>query len=141
MNSYSYLLPPTFVDEPSPTASHEPTVETTPLGPPMEGALVPHQPAKGRHERKCSICRHPDRDAIEEAFLHWQSPNEIATDSAQRPRVGLLREYEAFSRFNVERRFALTAIAPGLSVASVVKAGPKLNANRKSGLLANVVNH
>jgi hypothetical protein len=24
-----------------------------------------------RHQRCCSICRHPDRDAIEEAFLQW----------------------------------------------------------------------
>jgi hypothetical protein len=24
-----------------------------------------------RHSRKCSICRHPDRDAIEDEFLHW----------------------------------------------------------------------
>jgi hypothetical protein len=24
-----------------------------------------------RHTRKCSICRHPDRDAIEEEFTHW----------------------------------------------------------------------
>lgn len=26
-----------------------------------------------RHERLCSICHHPEREAIEEAFLHWNN--------------------------------------------------------------------
>jgi hypothetical protein len=30
-----------------------------------------------RHARKCSICRHPQRQLIEEAFLHWRSPDTI----------------------------------------------------------------
>ncbi len=30
-----------------------------------------------RHARKCSICRHPQRQMIEEAFLHWRSPDTI----------------------------------------------------------------
>ncbi len=36
-------------------------------------------PAPDRHERKCLICNHPDRDAIEEEFLHWNSTSEIAS--------------------------------------------------------------
>jgi hypothetical protein len=35
-------------------------------------------PELSRHQRKCCVCRHAERDAIEEAFIHWQSPNEIA---------------------------------------------------------------
>ena len=31
-----------------------------------------------RHRRKCVICRHPDRDAIEEEFIHWRGPYELA---------------------------------------------------------------
>jgi hypothetical protein len=27
--------------------------------------------ALNRHKRKCSICHHPDREAIEEEFVHW----------------------------------------------------------------------
>ncbi len=27
-----------------------------------------------RHARKCQICRHPDRETIEAAFLRWDSP-------------------------------------------------------------------
>lgn len=30
------------------------------------------------HAARCGICNHPDRDAIEQAFLHWERPGEIA---------------------------------------------------------------
>jgi hypothetical protein len=33
-----------------------------------------------RHARKCTICRHPEREDIEEEFLHWHFPNAIAVD-------------------------------------------------------------
>ena len=35
-------------------------------------------PHPGRHARKCCICRHRRRDAIEAAFLDWSSPTLIA---------------------------------------------------------------
>lgn len=35
-------------------------------------------PSPERHERKCVICRHPDREEIEELFLHWHNPWNIA---------------------------------------------------------------
>lgn len=31
-----------------------------------------------RHERKCRICRHPARQAIDEEILEWHSPEDIA---------------------------------------------------------------
>ena len=30
-----------------------------------------------RHERKCYVCHHPDRDAIEAAFVMWRRPKAI----------------------------------------------------------------
>jgi hypothetical protein len=30
-----------------------------------------------RHTRKCRICKHPQRDAIEHDFLHWRHPHDI----------------------------------------------------------------
>src|SRR5580704_8148275 len=36
-------------------------------------------PSTKRHSRKCVICTHPDREAIDEAFLH-QSANHIVKD-------------------------------------------------------------
>jgi hypothetical protein len=45
-------------------------------------AIEPGEPeprsALGRHERKCVICHHPDREAIEEEFLNWHSPFKTA---------------------------------------------------------------
>lgn len=35
-----------------------------------------------RHERKCIICKHPERESIEEDFLQWAHPDYI-TDSYQ----------------------------------------------------------
>ena len=32
-----------------------------------------HEIDLSRHQRCCTICRHPDRDAIEEAFLQWRN--------------------------------------------------------------------
>jgi hypothetical protein len=28
-------------------------------------------PAEERHQRKCLVCSHPDREQIEEEFIHW----------------------------------------------------------------------
>jgi hypothetical protein len=33
-----------------------------------------------RHSRKCTICNHPDREAIDEAFLHWSRGERIVQD-------------------------------------------------------------
>lgn len=41
------------------------------LGPIEESALL-------NHECRCTICRHPDRDAIEQEFLDWNLPRDIA---------------------------------------------------------------
>jgi hypothetical protein len=37
-------------------------------------------PDPNRHSRKCSVCNHPERDAIEEEFLDWRSPHAISHD-------------------------------------------------------------
>lgn len=36
------------------------------------------QAPPSRHARKCTVCRHPDRDAIESLFLLWRSPVKLA---------------------------------------------------------------
>jgi hypothetical protein len=33
-----------------------------------------------RHESQCSVCRHPEREAIEQEFVHWLSPRATAED-------------------------------------------------------------
>jgi hypothetical protein len=34
--------------------------------------------ALSRHKRKCTICQHPQREFIEQEFLHWHSIRAIA---------------------------------------------------------------
>jgi len=41
---------------------------------------APSRVAPERHSRKCSVCNHPEREAIEEDFIHWHSPINIARD-------------------------------------------------------------
>jgi hypothetical protein len=33
-----------------------------------------------RHSRRCIICHHPEREAIEEEFVHWRAPWKLAED-------------------------------------------------------------
>jgi hypothetical protein len=33
-----------------------------------------------RHSRRCIICHHPEREDIEEEFVHWRSPSRLAHD-------------------------------------------------------------
>src|SRR5690348_5906595 len=33
-----------------------------------------------RHRRKCVVCNHPDRQEIEEQFIEWRGPGDIAND-------------------------------------------------------------
>jgi len=33
-----------------------------------------------RHSRRCIICHHPEREAIEEEFVHWRAPWKLAHD-------------------------------------------------------------
>jgi len=41
-------------------------------------SFIHHPPSLARHRRKCQICHHPDRELIEDLFIHWHSPNSIA---------------------------------------------------------------
>jgi hypothetical protein len=50
-----------------------------PAEPPiLSGPETP--PDFSRHPRRCAICSHPDRDAIEGDFIRWRSPDQIARD-------------------------------------------------------------
>ena len=65
------------------------------------------------HERNCTICRHPDRDAIEEAFLQWRSVSNIRHEFHLPSRTSLYRHAHAvglFARRGRNLRFALQHI-------------------------------
>ena len=61
------------------------------------------------HERRCSVCRHPDCEAIEEEFVHWHSL--AAIEHGYRiDRRSVYRHAHAFGLFEIRAaniRFAL----------------------------------
>jgi hypothetical protein len=70
-------------------------------------------PSLERHRRKCTVCKHADRDAIEEAFLHWISPDFITTEFELPDWSTLYRHAHATGLFAQRRRnvrFALENI-------------------------------
>jgi hypothetical protein len=58
----------------------------------------------GRHERLCSICNHPDREAIEFDFLHWRNPYDICRQHDIRDRSCIYRHAHATGLFALRRR-------------------------------------
>jgi hypothetical protein len=63
------------------------------------------------HKRRCSICHHPDRDAIEEAFLQWRRVRNI--DSDFKPDGGptaIYRHARAFNLFKQRNLHLRTAL-------------------------------
>ncbi|HEV2490077.1 MAG TPA: hypothetical protein VGT03_09735 [Candidatus Acidoferrales bacterium] len=54
---------------------------TQPLAPKTpQTKLSSRGPDLGRHARKCAICNHPEREAIEREFLRWCEPAQIVCD-------------------------------------------------------------
>jgi hypothetical protein len=67
-------------------------------------ALTPssRKAPEDRHSRKCHICRHPDREQIEEDFLQWRSPWTIIQEY-DIPESSLFRHAHAFGLFPLRR--------------------------------------
>ena len=67
--------------------------------------------ALARHKRKCAVCHHPDRETIEQDFLRWCSPYDLArnfgikyssTIYRHMHATGLTRQRRANLRFALE---------------------------------------
>lgn len=66
-------------------------------------------PGANRHERRCTVCSHPDRAEIEAAFIEWAQPSEIASEYGV-TRNAIYRHARAaglFARRDRNLRFAL----------------------------------
>ena len=57
-----------------------------------------------RHKRKCAICHHRNREAIEDAFMNWLSPETIVEEFRLRGRAVLYRHAEACGLPALRRR-------------------------------------
>ena len=67
----------------------------------------------GRHTRKCTVCRHPEREAIEAEFLRWHNPHDIALDHQIHDASSVYRHAHAtglFKRRSANIRMALEPI-------------------------------
>jgi hypothetical protein len=53
----------------------------------------------GRHRRTCTICAHPERFEIEQAFIAWASPATIAKQYELRDRASVYRHAHALQLF------------------------------------------
>lgn len=63
-----------------------------------------------QHARRCAVCKHPEREAIEEAFLQWQNVPHITSEFGLPNRSSVYRHAHAFGLFprrEAGLRFAL----------------------------------
>lgn len=62
------------------------------------------RPSLGRHAVNCRICAHPRRQEIEEDFVAWRSPKQIAKDYGLADRSSVYRHAHALNLFPRRRR-------------------------------------
>ncbi len=92
------------------TETPEPTPE--PIAPKpkknLVGVSLPKHPAKRKedgpinlnhHSAHCAICHHPEREAIDQAFLHWQRSSSIAHEFELGDRRVVYRHARAFGLY------------------------------------------
>jgi hypothetical protein len=71
----------------------------------------PEKPVNlGRHEQNCKVCQHPERLAIEDEFVSWKSPSQIAKDWNLRDRTTLYRHAWATGLMEKRRRNVRAAL-------------------------------
>jgi hypothetical protein len=63
-----------------------------------------------RHQRCCTVCRHPDREFIEHEFLDWRSPDEIANEHNISGRASIYRHAKATGLLALRRHNACAAL-------------------------------
>jgi hypothetical protein len=65
--------------------------------------------SKGRHELHCTICSHPQRDEIAEAFVNWGKPSRLAKKYSV-SRDSLYRHAHALGLIEKRRRNVRAAL-------------------------------
>jgi hypothetical protein len=85
----------------------------------------PSQPrpraAMGPHTRRCNVCRHPDRKAIEHEFLRWRSPDKIAREYGIADHSSIYRHVHATGIFARRRKAVRVALESVIECAEIVK--------------------
>lgn len=98
----------------APQSQYKQDGATTPPSPHHRPAAANRRrPSLDRHNRKCSVCRHPARAAIDQDFLRWRSPDRIAADYSIADHSSVYRHAHAtglFRRRNAGLRHALGSL-------------------------------
>ena len=68
----------------------------------LESEVAPAE-NEDRHSRKCTICNHPDRDDIDQAFLHWSRGESIVREFQLPSLSCLYRHAHACGLWNLRR--------------------------------------
>ena len=89
--------------------------------PRLVSARRKRRPAPTRHSRKCSVCRHRDCEAIEQDFLSWRSPDQIATDYGIADHSSIYRHAHATGLFDRRARTIRLALSPIVERAMTVE--------------------
>lgn len=77
-------------------------------------------PNPERHSRKCRICKHPDREAIESDFLRWRSSVDIAQDYGLPHHSAICRHARATGLFDRRDQTVAYALDPILEQSELV---------------------
>jgi len=101
------------------------------------------EPAKpvnrGRHERNCTVCAHPQRAEIEQRFIAWESPAVLKWEFKLADRSSIYRHAHAFGLFEKRKRNVRAALEKiiervgevditAAAVVSAIQAYAKINA-------------
>jgi hypothetical protein len=78
--------------------------EQPPATPPAPPSDLSAPPDFSRHPRRCAICSHPDRAAIEGDFIRWCSPDRIARDYNLPDRASVYRHAHYAGLFQRRKR-------------------------------------
>ena len=88
----------------SPASTEIVASDDEPLTPPIPYVPNAISPDFSRHSRRCSVCSHRDRDAIEADFVRWRSPETIANTYGIVDRASIYRHAHATGLFARRKR-------------------------------------
>jgi len=104
-----------WVNEPEVAAPPQPAART------KSSSAKRRRPTAARHSRKCSVCHHADRAAIDQDFLAWHSPDRIAKDYGIADHSSIYRHAHATGRFDKRANTIRLALAPLIERAATVE--------------------
>ena len=103
ISSEASPLPPSIFLATSPPSP--PSLTSSAFSTPLPSSTSSRTPPDfSRHSRRCCICLHPDRDAIEGDFIRWRSPELIAREYKLANRTSIYRHAHCNGLFAWRRR-------------------------------------